>query len=726
MGSDPRYEALVSDMPAALWLTTGDGRSLYVNDGWSELTGRPRDEGLERGWESVVHPDDAEQAFAEWRAAIRDGREYDCEFRIVRPDGEVRWVAALARRMRGADDVMVGIGLDVTRQRAVEERLATLVRQAPIVMWATDTRGTVTFAEGRGIEALGYPEPTGMSLFEEFADHPEVVDATRRALSGESVTYETTVSDRSFEATVGPMYGAGGSIIGALGIAQDITERRAAEAKLVRSERRFRALVEAAPDPLVGVDERNRIAFVNGRAEREFGCTREELLGRCVTSLCAPDAVDSLRARLRAARSGFPPRQGDLRGLRRDGREFPAEISMSTVETDEGPLVIVACRDVTERVAAERERERLEAELQRGRRLESLGRLAGGVAHDFNNLLAVIRGYAEFLENQVESEEIRADVEEIRRAAERASALVHQLLLFGRREQVSPAVIDLNSVLRDLERLLRRTLGEQIELISSFSDDLQPVRMDPGQVEQAVVNLAVNARDAMPDGGRLEIRTSNYEDGVLLEVADTGRGMVPETASRAFDPFFTTKKKDAHSGLGLATVYGIVEEAGGGVEIESEPERGTTVSIRVPAAKPADPIDDGDGAAARPRGGHGETVLVVEDDPAVLELVRRILSGHGYEVLTASSADDAVAVSERHAGPIDVVLTDVVMPHASGKHVTDRIRADRPDARVLYMTGHADEAVSRSGVADDQMAVIEKPFHTDVLLRRVREVIGHA
>jgi PAS domain S-box-containing protein len=723
MGPDPRYESLVSDLPAAVWITTADGRSLYVNEGWSELTGRPREEGLERGWEQVVHPEDAARAFSEWQAAIEDGRDYECEFRIVRADGEVRWIAAHGRRTE-RDDVMVGIGIDVTRHRAQEERLATLLRQAPLVIWALDPVGTINSIEGRGFEQLG-PEQTGHNVFERFAAYPEIVDSHRRALAGERVSYETTINGATFEATIIPTRDADDRITGALGIGQDVTERKAAEAKVARSERRFRALVEAAPDPMVGVDERDCIAFVNSRAEREFGYDREELLGRCVTTLCAAPAVDSMRARLQAARSGLPPRQGELHGRRSAGEEFPAEVRMSTVETDEGTLVIIACRDVSERIAAERERERLEAELQRGRRLESLGRLAGGVAHDFNNLLAVIRGYAEFLENQVDDGDMRTDIEEIRRAAERASALVHQLLVFGRREQVSPAVIDLNAVLRDLERLLRRTIGEQIELVTAFADDLAPVRIDPGQVEQAVVNLAVNARDAMPDGGRLEIRTSNADGGVLLEVADTGRGMDSETASRAFDPFFTTKQKDSHAGLGLATVYGIVEEAGGRIEIESEPERGTTIAIELPAARPETADGDGGAPAARPRGGHGETVLVVEDEPAVLELVRRILSGHGYEVLTASSPEAAVAVSDRYSGPIDVVLTDVVMPHASGKHVTDRIRADRPDARVLYMTGHADEVVSRSGVAGEEIAVIEKPFHTDVLLRRVREVIGH-
>jgi PAS domain S-box-containing protein len=521
---------------------------------------------------------------------------------------------------------------------------------------------------------------------------------------------------------------------------------------------RFLGLLEAAPDAIICVDSDGRILLVNGQTERLFGYGREELIGHHVDVL-VPEAARGVHA---AHRSNYVKRPVarpmgagmPLAGRRKDGSQFPAEISLSSIETDEGILVCAAIRDVTkrleeqaerERLRAQAERERLERQLHQSQRLESLGQLAGGVAHDFNNLLGVILNYASFVAQEIAARAaesgddwaaVRSDLDEIQRAAERATNLTHQLLAFGRREVVKPVVLSCNEVIRDIERLLRRTLGEHIELVTELSDDLDVVMADPGQLEQVLVNLAVNARDAMPAGGKLVLESRNVivdeeyiarrslmQPGryVRLRVSDTGAGMERETIVRAFEPFFTTKPKGEGSGLGLATVYGIVKQSGGDVEIYSEAGLGTTVSILLPASEasvsaPSEPVP------ARRLVGN-ETVLVVEDEDAMRELTRRILTRHGYDVLVAARGDEAAWLARQHAGKIDLLLTDVVMPQMLGKEVVERVSAVRPGIRVLYMSGYAQPILTSQGTLEPGVTLVEKPFSERMLLAKLREVL---
>ncbi len=520
-------------------------------------------------------------------------------------------------------------------------------------------------------------------------------------------------------------------------------------------DHRFAGLLEAAPDAMVCVDADGRIALVNAQTERLFGYSRDELVGQPVEIL-VPDQVRDLHSRLRAGYVADPrPRPMgavmELAGRRRDGTTFPAEISLSAIDTDQGILVTAVVRDVTERleIAAERERlrtqaerDKLERQLHQSQRLESLGQLAGGVAHDFNNLLGVISNYAAFVGEEVAKElpderwqTLSADIKEVQQAAARAAGLTHQLLAFARQEVIQPRVLNINDVVESVEQLLARTLGEHIELIADLAQDLDLVLADPGQIEQVLVNLAVNARDAMPRGGKLVIQTANTrvdetmagQGGpapgryVALKVSDTGTGIPKDVLDRVFEPFFSTKPKGEGTGLGLATVYGIITQAGGDVKIYSEPGTGTILTALLPITEQT--ASCGVPPPAEPQRGHGETVLVVEDEAAMREVTRRILDRNGYRVVASASGHDALHILASQLERIDVLLTDVIMPQMQGKELAEKIRILQPAARVVFMSGYTKGLLSAQGVLEPGVHLIEKPFSEATLLTRLHEIL---
>jgi PAS domain S-box-containing protein len=529
----------------------------------------------------------------------------------------------------------------------------------------------------------------------------------------------------------------------------------------VLSESLLRGLFETAPDAIVAVDSSGQIVLANEQTERLFGYSRDELIGSPVDIL----VPDSVRARHPAHRDSYftetrarPMGAGmDLAARRRDGTEFPAEISLSAVETPNGVLVSAAIRDVTERLEEQAERERLRARAERDRfraqleqsqRLESLGQLAGGVAHDFNNLIAVVTTHASFVQDAVETARnggeadwrvATSDLEQVQKAADRAAVLTRQLLAFARREVARPEVLALNAVVTELEVLLRRTIGEHITLDVRCGADVPNILADRGQIEQVLMNLVINARDAMLQGGTLLIDTSYeertgdpvYETGpppgdyVRLRVSDTGTGMPPEVRGRALEPFFTTKSKGEGTGLGLATVYGIVTQSGGDVHLYSEFGVGTTVSVWLPTTD--DRPQEAPAERRGPTHSHGETVLVVEDGDALRDAIRRILERAGYQVITADRGSDAVALAERLVRranhPLDLLVTDVILPVMLGKEVAERVSEVAPDVRVLFVSGYAHPVLSSQGTLDDGVVLLEKPFTDAALLEKVREVL---
>jgi len=503
-------------------------------------------------------------------------------------------------------------------------------------------------------------------------------------------------------------------------------------------------LIEASPLAIVTFDPEGVVTMWNPAAERIFGWSENEALGARLPFVPAEKQEEFLALRRRAL-LGEVFTEPELNRRRADGSPIVVSVSTSPLRRPDGTIygIMSILMDVTERKAAEATRDRLtmvEEQLRQSQKMEAVGRLAGGVAHDFNNLLTAISGYSDLLLHRLpEYSTLRRDVEEIRKAGDRAAALTRQLLAFSRRQVLQPKVLDLNAVVTNMGQMLRRLIGEDVELSTDLSPSLSRVKVDPGQIEQVIVNLAVNARDAMPGGGRITIATADAElspayavvhpevrpgPHVLLSVADTGHGMSEETQAHLFEPFFTTKERGKGAGLGLATVYGIVQQSGGHLRVNSAADRGSTFLIYLPRVEAA---EDGWQGVARPLLPHPspgtETVLLAEDEEVVRRFAREILSGNGYKVLEAENGREALLLSEAHRGEIHLLLTDVVMPKMSGRELTERIRPQRPDLRILYMSGYTDDATLRHLVLEEGIPFLQKPFTSEGLARKVREVL---
>jgi len=395
-------------------------------------------------------------------------------------------------------------------------------------------------------------------------------------------------------------------------------------------------------------------------------------------------------------------------------------------------------KDITERKRAEEEAKALQEQLRQSQKMEAIGSLAGGIAHDFNNLLTVIKGYSQLsLMELKEGDPLKPNIEEVQKAADRAAGLTRQLLAFSRRQVMEMRVLDPNTLLRDLDKMLRRIIGEDIELVTQLADDLGTIKADPGQVEQVIMNLAVNARDAMTKGGKLTIETANVEldktyarnhvavepgPYVMLSVSDTGVGMTPEVRDRVFEPFFTTKEKGKGTGLGLSTVYGIVKQSGGNIWVYSEPGKGTAFKIYL--SRVDEPLEEvGEKVVQKELTGRGETILVVEDEEEVRKLAVQILRRQGYTVLEASQGNEASHICEQHKGPIHLMVMDVVMPGMNGRELVKSLEPHHPEMKVLYMSGYTDNAIVHHGILEKGLSFLQKPFTLEGLLRKVREVL---
>jgi PAS domain S-box-containing protein len=532
-----------------------------------------------------------------------------------------------------------------------------------------------------------------------------------------------------------------GEVVGALATARDVTARRVMEEALKESEATAQAFFENAAQGIVSTDTSGRILSVNGMAEKLFGFERRELVGMPIESLLPESLVETHRQH----RRGYfdhphtrPMGLGiDLVARRKDGTEFPVEVSLSHISAKNGPVAVAFVNDITERKRAQSERQRLEHRLEHATKMEAVGRLAGGIAHDFNNLLTALSGFAEIaLDELPETHPLYEGARETFKTCQRSTSLVRRLLAVSRRQVLHPEVMDLNAKISEIEKMLRSVLGEDIDLVVRLEAGLGFARLDHSQIEQVILNLVVNARDAMPTGGRLAISSANVDIDqamidqhvgikpgpyVLITVSDTGSGMSKETLEHIFEPFFTTKEKGKGTGLGLATVYGIVNQSDGYIWAYSEPGQGTTFKVYLPRVS-REGGRGGDLPPAAERTG-SETVLVVEDETGVRMVAVSNLRRAGYQVVAASNAEEALAIAESHPTPIHLVVTDVLMPGMNGTTLASQIVRRIPGIRVLFMSGHADDALLHYGVLEEGAAFLEKPFTREALTRLVREAL---
>jgi two-component system cell cycle sensor histidine kinase/response regulator CckA len=521
----------------------------------------------------------------------------------------------------------------------------------------------------------------------------------------------------------------------------DITERKRAEDALKESKEKYRTILENIEDGYFEVDIAGNFTFFNDSLCRMLGYSKGEMIGLNNRKYTDQENAKKLyQAFNKVYRTGEPTKGFGWEAVVKDGTKLFVEVSVSLIKDSKGKKTGFRgiARDITERKRAEEEKATLQEALRQSQKMEAIGGLAGGIAHDFNNLLTVISGNCQLsLLELKEGDPLKGNIEEIKEAADRATSLTQQLLAFSRRQVLDMRVLNLNTIIRDLEKMLRRVIGEDVELVTSLADDLGTVKTDPVWVEQVIMNIAVNARDAMPSGGKLIIETCNadldepYARGhvvikpgryVKLCVSDTGIGMAPEVREHLFEPFFTTKKKGKGTGLGLSTVYGIVKQSGGNIWVDSEPGLGTTFNIYLPRVDES--VEDMRKRVTREElPGGGETILVAEDEEDVRRLTVRILERQGYRVLEASCGNDALVLSMECKEPIHMVLTDVVMPGMSGRQLADQLKHLHPKMKVLYMSGYTDNAVFHHSVLEEEVNYIQKPFTIDGLLKKMREVL---
>lgn len=623
-----------------------------------------------------------------------------------------------------------------------EERYRDLVENAQDIIYSHDLQGNYTSSNKAGEEITGYTleESLKLNLAETVA--PEYVDKARemlvRKLAGENVTaYELELVAKDGHRVPVEVNTRlvleDGVPVGVTGIARDITERKRAEAEL----RRLAAAVEETADSVVITDKEGNIQYVNPAFERVTGYTKEEALNQNPRILKSGKTDAAIYKELWETITRGDVWTGHLINRRKDGTSFEERVTISAIYDEAHEIVnyVAVKQDISDLI-------HLEEQLRQSQKMEAIGQLAGGVAHDFNNLLTAINGYSALaLQRLEDGHPIKSYLEEVKKAGDRATNLTRQLLAFGRKQILQPLALNLNGVVSDMNQMLRRLIGEDIVLTAKLNSDVGKVMADPGQIEQVLVNLVVNARDAMPRGGDLTIETENVEldaeyggkhmgvapgQYVRLAVSDTGEGMSEEVRQRIFEPFFTTKEKGKGTGLGLSTVYGIVKQSGGNIWVYSEPGKGTTFKVYLPRVE-SKTHDSGKTVVEPAPLGGSETILLVEDEDVVRGLARRILEQAGYSVVAASRGDEALRYCEEHAAEVDLLLTDVVMPEMSGKELADQLKLQSPELKMLFMSGYTDESIVHHGVLDSRVEFIQKPFTPKALVRKVREVLdAHA
>ncbi len=758
--SSGEYARLLNTLGGIVWEADAvTWRFLFVSQQAEAMLGYPAAQWLEEPdfWRRHVHPDDVERCVRVCTEATRDHRDHTFDYRFIAADGRIVWLRDTVAVSPTADGrpTMRGFMADITAEKAAEqaarrthELYRALLEHSSDSIALLSAGGRTVYQSSALTRQLGYTadELVGRNNFH--LVHPEDLAGAeqriRAVLAGEvptapmrlrirrrdggwrvmDITTSRFVDDDSGE----PFVVCNG---------RDVTDVVTATEALRENERRLALAFEAAAMGVAEFDFATGGIVFSGNFVRLLGYEPASAPHTFEWFLSHVHEEDrpTVRSAFDVATGGEPLGEFHYRIVRRDGavRWWASRARIVNDASGRPARLIGFVADVTER-------KHLEDQVRHSLKLEAIGQLAGGVAHDFNNLLTVITGYAETLLAALDPADPKvADVVEIRRAAERAAMLTQQLLAFSRKQVLRPEVVDANEIVRDISAMIGRLIGGNIDLRVELGPQPLPVLADRGQIEQVLLNLSVNARDAMVEGGVLEVATRVVEVSerhaerlfpmppgryVLLSVCDSGVGMTPDVRARAFEPFFTTKGPGEGTGIGLSTVYGIVKQSGGFIFVESAPGQGSTFDVYLPHTKVDEAQPRLAGAAEPPR--EAMAILLVEDYRRVRELARKVLTRQGYRVLAAASGDEALRMADQYAGPIDLLLTDVVMPGLSGPDLAERLLERRPDTRVLYMSGYAGDALDALGLQDKRAAFIEKPFTPAALAAKVREVHGKA
>ena len=648
------------------------------------------------------------------------------------------------RLLRARDQLISDLHLAREREARGSAALATTLRSIGDAVIAADTEGRIHFMNPVAETLTGWtnaaaesrPLPEVFRIEDETTGQPAqdptlqvLRDGVMAGLADHTILIARDGNRIPIDDSVAPIHDDQGNLTGAVLVFRDVTLRRRAQRRLEESESRYRLLFEANPQPMWVFDIAS-LAFlaVNHAAIAHYGYTREEFLGMTLRDIRPPEDVPEFLEHTRVS-TYTPHTDGPWRHRKKDGSILFVEITAHPIQFGDSAAVLVMATDITQR-------KQLEEELRQSQKLEAVGQLAGGIAHDFNNLLTVIEGYAEMVrDDQAPHDADRASADEILVAAQRAASLTRQLLAFSRRQILQPIRLNLNASVTSTQRMLSRLLGEHIQIHTELASGLWDVFADPGQMDQIVLNLAVNARDAMESGGILAIATANVEraaalaqdlaagEYVRLSVSDTGQGMDEETQRHIFEPFFTTKEVGRGTGLGLSTVYGIVMQSGGHIRVSSQPGQGSSFSIYLPRAADLVPPAVKGASGSTPAQPGADTILVVEDDETVRHLVMSMLKSSGYNVIAPATPHEALRICGEFSTRLDLLLTDMVLPETNGSDVAEKALRSRPNLRVLFMSGYTEHPVLRLPGFDRRAPFIQKPFTKAALTAKVREVM---
>ncbi|MBN2079349.1 MAG: PAS domain S-box protein [Spirochaetes bacterium] len=765
--SEEKFHILADSTPAGILLYQRD-RCIYANGAAEAILDCPAGGLIGMNMLDFIHPDHRELLTKRSTGSTRgDEASEHHEIKVITKVGTEKWVdLSVALTELGGRRARIITVIDITRRirseevlRESEKRFRLITEKMTDIVWITDMNLRTLYVTPSILNVLGFTPEERMSQTVDEQLTPESLSFGMKALADElaheaegtrdpernaTLVLEYYHRDGStvwMETAISGLRDEQGALTGLLGVSRDVTENKLSQDALRASRELYTQLVNTIPDIIAQIDMEGTILFMNDYALAISGYAKDELVGKNILLFVDPGDRQRILESISLVIRGESRLSNEYRFVMKDGRKVDFEVNAGELRGDDGvPKGIVSvCRDITERKRLEEERKKLEQQLFQSQKMDAIGQLAGGVAHDFNNMLSIIIGNADIAMCGLDSPEVVFNsLEAIMKAGKRSAELTGKLLAFARKQTISPRVVNLNDLIDPMLKMLRRLIDESITLSWRPTPELWNVRIDPSQLDQVLINLVVNARDAMNGGGgEITITTHNRvvdealcsdrpdcEPGeyISLTVRDNGCGMDGEILASIFEPFFTTKHAGRGTGLGLATVYGIVKQNDGFITVESAPDRGTAFEIYLPRESAETPEPQDDSLAHKLRRGT-ETVLIVEDDEAILQLGTNMLEMLGYTVLSAGRTDEALALAEGYKGTIDLLLTDVIMPEMNGRELRNRIVESRPELRCLYMSGYTADVIAGHGMLEEGTQFIPKPFSLQELAARVREVL---